>query len=182
MCSDAGMFVWILIHRHNLKISLYPNQYLHVQSQQWKHQNNVWGMFKIICEKCHWHRSGVFIDNFEHISGVSIVDMDRKMPAGMAVQALKANTYLLMSYDHYDLEQHLPKVDGLKKANLNLERLFKVSLKDHTAFMFTIKYQQIINPNGLPTTTSRDIISVFWILSTSAIAASMWEVDFSWNH
>ena len=27
------------------------------------------------------------------------------MPAGMAVQALKANTYLLISYDHYDLEQ-----------------------------------------------------------------------------
>ena len=62
------------------------------------------------------------------------------MLPGMAVQSLKGNTYLLPSYYHYDLEQAFSLKGQVNKANLTLEKLFKVSLRDHTAFMITVKY------------------------------------------
>ena len=40
-----------------------PRWHLLVQSQQWKHQNNAWNLFK----------SGVFIINFEQISHIPLV-------------------------------------------------------------------------------------------------------------
>ena len=51
-----------------LWIFLVPTQ-LAVQSQQWKHQNNVWNLFKF----GQWCRSGVFIVNIEQISRIVLV-------------------------------------------------------------------------------------------------------------
>ena len=48
-----------------------PNRYLLVQSQQWKHQSNLWNLFKVnnkATERRQWSRSGVLIVNFEEIS------------------------------------------------------------------------------------------------------------------
>ena len=47
------------------------NHHLLVQSQQLKHQHNVWNLFKltiVTLERCHWGCSGVFVVNFEHVS------------------------------------------------------------------------------------------------------------------
>ena len=58
----------ILVFRNFLKG---PIQYSLVQSQQWRHQNNVPNMFKVNNKKLgwrYWPRSGVFVVvNFEHI-------------------------------------------------------------------------------------------------------------------
>ena len=55
----------------------------HLLFQKWKHQNNVWNLFRVQDKdtRRQWC-SGVFIVNFEHIhfihfSGVSIVDFEQ---------------------------------------------------------------------------------------------------------
>ena len=44
--------------------------------QQWRHQNNVWNLFKVINKDTRmtsWRRSDVFIVNFEQISHIVMV-------------------------------------------------------------------------------------------------------------
>ena len=44
--------------------------------QQWRHQNNVWNLFKVINKDTRmtsWRRSDVFIVNFEQISRIVMV-------------------------------------------------------------------------------------------------------------
>ena len=53
-----------------------PSRHLLVQSQQWKHQKNVWNLFKVKIEdtkRCQWPRFGVIIVNFEYISHIVLV-------------------------------------------------------------------------------------------------------------
>ena len=44
--------------------------------QQWRHQNNVWNLFKVINKDTRmtsWRRSDVFIVNFEQMSHIVMV-------------------------------------------------------------------------------------------------------------
>ena len=53
-----------------------PNRDFLVKSQSWKHQGNVWNLFKLeteTSERHHWRRSGVFILNFEQILHITLV-------------------------------------------------------------------------------------------------------------
>ena len=49
--------------------SYQPGRHLRVQRQQWKHQNYVINLFKAVSKpkQCQWHRSDVFIVNFEQV-------------------------------------------------------------------------------------------------------------------
>ena len=52
-----------------------PSQHFLVQSQKWKHKNNLWNLFKVknimkLLEPHQWRRSGVFIFNFEKMSHI----------------------------------------------------------------------------------------------------------------
>ena len=56
-----------------MNINDLPNRNLLVQSQQWKHQNDMWNLWKVnkkTAEQRHWRRSDVFIVNFEQISHI----------------------------------------------------------------------------------------------------------------
>ena len=54
-----------------------PSQYLFVQNQQYKHQNNVWkNPFDLLMkmpEQRYWRQSGVFIVNFKQISNIFLM-------------------------------------------------------------------------------------------------------------
>ena len=54
-----------------------PCRHLLAQSQQWKHQNNVWNLIMKTVER----PQGLWTD-FIHCSGVSVVDFEQLMPAG----------------------------------------------------------------------------------------------------
>ena len=58
---------------------------LFVQIQQWKHQSNVWNLFKVnnkeTTEKCHWRHIDVFIVNFEHFYREFFCDFKQVKPA-----------------------------------------------------------------------------------------------------
>ena len=47
---------------------IFPNQYLLVQSQQWKHWNNMQNLLKVNCKD-----AGVLTANFEQILDVDLV-------------------------------------------------------------------------------------------------------------
>ena len=53
-------------YRHYSAYNFFPAN-LYVKSQQWKHQNTVWNLFKVNL------RSGVFVVNFEQISQIVLV-------------------------------------------------------------------------------------------------------------
>ena len=44
-----------------------PSQYLLTQSQQWKHQNNVWNLFKVN------NKDSFFFVNFEQIAHIAMM-------------------------------------------------------------------------------------------------------------
>ena len=51
---------------------LLPSGQLLVQSRKWKHQHNIWKLFKVNGKvKRTTSCSGIFIINFEHISNIS---------------------------------------------------------------------------------------------------------------
>ena len=58
-----------LIVSEGLKVS----QPALAQSQEWKHQNNVWNLLIETLDTCQWRRSDVFIINFEQISDFALV-------------------------------------------------------------------------------------------------------------
>ena len=50
-----------------------PNWHLLFQNQKWKHQNNVWNLFKVIKKRPkwrQWRRSSVFLIIFEQVSHI----------------------------------------------------------------------------------------------------------------
>ena len=60
-----------------------PSQHLLVQSQQWKHQNSLWNLFKVnskIRTTSFWCLYSELWTNFTHCSRVSIVDCNKFMP------------------------------------------------------------------------------------------------------
>ena len=63
---------WIQID-HSTIISWLPSLHLLVQIQQWKHQNNLWNLFKVNNKAPERHRSSVFIIKFEQISHIGLV-------------------------------------------------------------------------------------------------------------
>ena len=66
-CLVKISFVVIeFFYRYYSAYNFFPAN-LYVQSQQWKHQNNVWNLFKVNL------RSGVFVANFEQISQIVLV-------------------------------------------------------------------------------------------------------------
>ena len=66
-CLVKISFVVIeFFYRYYSAYNFFPAN-LDVQSQQWKHQNNVWNLFKVNL------RSGVFVANFEQISQIVLV-------------------------------------------------------------------------------------------------------------
>ena len=66
-CLVKISFVVIeFFYRHYSAYNFFPAN-LYVQSQQWKHQNNVWNLFKVNL------RSSVFVANFEQISQIVLV-------------------------------------------------------------------------------------------------------------
>ena len=66
-CLVKISFVVIeFFYRHYSAYNFFPAN-LYVQSQQWKHQNNVWNLFKVNL------RSGVFVANFEQTSQIVLV-------------------------------------------------------------------------------------------------------------
>ena len=66
-CLVKISFVVIeFFYRYYSAYNFFPAK-LYVQSQQWKHQNNVWNLFKVNL------RSGVFVANFEQISQIVLV-------------------------------------------------------------------------------------------------------------
>ena len=70
---------------HSRKKS-WPRRHLLVQSQQWKHQNNVWNK-----ARRQW-RCGVFIVNFEHISYIflmfPLLTLNKWVPVGIVLMTL----------------------------------------------------------------------------------------------
>ena len=66
-CLVKISFVVIeFFYRYYSAYNFFPAN-LYVQSQQWKHQNNVWNLFKVNL------RSSVFVANFEQISQIVLV-------------------------------------------------------------------------------------------------------------
>ena len=66
-CLVKISFVVIeFFYRYYSAYNFFPAN-LYLQSQQWKHQNNVWNLFKVNL------RSGVFVANFEQISQIVLV-------------------------------------------------------------------------------------------------------------
>ena len=66
-CLVKISFVVIeFFYRYYSAYNFFPAN-LYVQSHQWKHQNNVWNLFKVNL------RSGVFVANFEQISQIVLV-------------------------------------------------------------------------------------------------------------
>ena len=66
-CLVKISFVVIeFFYRYYSAYNFFPAN-LDVQSQQWKHQNNVWNLFKVNL------RSSVFVANFEQISQIVLV-------------------------------------------------------------------------------------------------------------
>ena len=71
------------------KVVSLHSQYFLVQSQLWKHQDNVWNLFKLTIktpERRQWRRYGVFIVNVEQISHIVLVfpllTLNKQMLAG----------------------------------------------------------------------------------------------------
>ena len=83
MTSSAYLtLVWTKV------VSLHSRYFL-VQSQLWKHQDNVWNLFKLTTktpERRQWRRYGVFIVNVEQISHIVLVfpllTLNKQMLAG----------------------------------------------------------------------------------------------------
>ena len=69
------VFCWFRVNNN-------PSWYLLVWSQQWKHQNNVWNLFRVNNKDTRttsWCCFDAFVVNFEHFThcpGVSIVDFE----------------------------------------------------------------------------------------------------------
>ena len=59
------------------KLWTYASQYLPVQCQQWKQNNNAWNLFivrnKEKLEQCQWRRSVAFIVNVEKIPHIALM-------------------------------------------------------------------------------------------------------------
>ena len=51
----------------------YPSRHVLIQTEQWKHQNNVWNLFKVNKLTRQWHHSAVLIINFEQISNIAVL-------------------------------------------------------------------------------------------------------------
>ena len=82
-------YCWLRTHSGHLSLML-SIRHLFVWSQQWKHQNNVWNLFKVINRDTRiisvtslWCLYCWLWTYFTHSSVVSIVDTDKPVSVGL---------------------------------------------------------------------------------------------------
>ena len=71
MNLEQNQHIFLLWRCHWTDVCPLPSWHLLVQSQQWKHQNNVWNLFKFNSENFRWRQwllSGVFTVDFEQLN------------------------------------------------------------------------------------------------------------------